>query len=106
MRQQAVSMLKHFNTFSPLLKKLHILHCDTEFILFLIEILLNCLSGNIVVQSKDSLKPFKSLFRALTSDRNEDQISIKQKRNLLATNKGLLLLKKLYEPTIKHHGHL
>ena len=104
--KQMISMLKHFQTFSPLLKKLFVLHCDSSFILFIAELLLNVIEGNLRVQSKTQLQQYEPEIAKILEDRNGHAVSIKSKRRVLATNHGLQVIALLYKPTIDHFAHL
>ena len=99
-------MLKHFQTFSPLLQKLFLLHCDSLFVLFLIEVLLNVLEGNLPIKSKHDLSQYAKEVAILISGRDKAEIRIKPKRKILASNRGLKIIALLYTPVIEHFNHL
>lgn len=101
-----ISMLKHFETFSPLLKKLFLLHCDPLFILFICEIILNVLEGNLQIQSKIKFVQYEEVITQLIDDRAKSKVSIKSKREILASDKGLKLQALLYKPVLDHFNHL
>ena len=82
------------------------MHCDSLFILFLTEVVLNVLEGNLPIQSKVKFLQYEEEITKLVRDRKKEKISIKMKRNILASNRGLKLLDLLYKPAFDHFDHL
>ena len=101
-----INLLKHFQTFNPILKKLFILHIDASFIKFITEILLNIVEGNMRVQSKASLESHSGLFAQILTDNRKTDYAKREKRLLLGSRKGLNLLAMIYEPLLLHFSHL
>lgn len=100
--KQMISMLKHYQTFSPLLKKLFVLHCNADFIIFLLECFINIIEGNLKIQSKNALSPFSKILALLVEDRSKAEVSIKKKRHLLMTSSGIKLLNIVYVSIIQN----
>ena len=101
--KRMLCMLHHFHEdFSPLLKKLFLLHCKATFILFIAEVLLNIVNGNLPIQSKLELQKFRKEIYQIINNRKRSGSSVKEKRYILATSRGLRLLALIYDPAIKH----
>lgn len=97
-----LSLLEHTQRFSPILKKLILLHCNDNFIVFLLEVALNIIGGNLRISSKSGLETYRRLFKQLIlSNLSKSTSSVKEKRKILSTPKGLKLLTFLYEPIIQ-----
>ena len=95
-------------TYSPILKKLFLLHCNKEFIFFVAEILLNVLAGNLPVQESvlTELRRFEKEISSIVLNREKSYEATREKRMLLASNRGLLLLSHLHETIGNETTHI
>ena len=88
--------------FKPVLKRFAILYLIGNFIKFLLDCIYNIVQGNVSlansVLKENKLQKFKNLLTVLCNKK----VKLKQKRNFLATNQGLLLVKLIYEPFQSH----
>ena len=98
MNTQNPSTLHVFQSFSQKCKSLFLQSCPKEFIRFLCECILNLLKGNQQNIKRHHVVNFQSEVRLLSLKRT----TWKQRRDILASERGLQLIKVITPPVIKH----
>ena len=84
--------------FFPQMQNLHLQYCQKEFLRFLCKCILNLLKGNLQSRKRNHVAKFLSKVRLLTLKRT----NWKQRRDILASDKGLQLIKVNNPPVINH----
>ena len=95
---QNFSNLQVFQSFSHKCKKLFIQFCPKEFTRFLRECIINLLKGNLQSIKRHDVTKFQNEVRQLSLKRTAS----KQRRDILASERGLQLIK-LITPPVKNH---
>ena len=95
-----LNILNLLMEFKPILHRLIILHIDANFIKFTIDCIHNVIVGNVGLRSltETKLKRFQSLISLLSSKK----VHLNRKRNILATNQGVRLIK-IIGHAVKEH---
>ena len=95
---QNLSTLQVFQSFSHKCKSLLLQSCPKEFIRFLCECIVNLLKGNLQRIKRHHVVKFQSEVRLLSLKRT----TWKQRRDILASEIGLQLIKIIAPPVINH----
>ena len=98
MNTQNLSTLQLFQSFSHKSKNLFLQSCPKEFIRFLCECIINLLKGNLQNIMRHHVAKFQTEVRLLSLKRT----TWKQGRDILASEKGLQLIKVITLPVINH----
>ena len=98
MNTQNFSTLQVFQSFSHKCKSLFLQSCPKEFIRFLCECIINLLKGNLQSMKRHHVVKFQSEVRLLSLKRT----TWKQRRDILASERGLQLIKVITPPVIDH----
>ena len=106
--KQLLSTLQLFGSFNLLLKKLFVLHCSSEYIIFIAELLLNIVNGNVLISAveKTRLMNFQKEISIIIAARGKTKKSIRHKRQVLSTNRGLRVINLITPAVEKHFVHL
>lgn len=84
-----MSLWKHFENFNSILKKLFLLHCKPNFIVFITD----SIRDTTRVKNLDPLiVKQRKLIKMLLADNTKDTVSVKNKRHQLGTGNGLKLM--------------
>ena len=98
MNTQNLSTLQVFQSFSHKCKNLFLQSCPKEFIRFLCQCIINLLEENLQSIKRNHVAKFQSEFRLLSLKRT----TWKQRRDILASERGLQLIKYITPPVINH----
>ena len=98
MTTQNLSTLQVFQSFSHKCKSLFLQSCPKEFIRFLCECIINLLKGNLQSIKRHHVVTFQIEVRLLSLKRT----TWKQRRDILASERGLQLIK-VNTPTVINH---
>ena len=98
MNTQHLSTLHVFQSFSHKCKSLFLQFCPKEFIRFLVECIIYLLKGNLQSIKRHHVARFKSEVRLLSLKRT----TWKQRRDILASERGLQLIKVITPPVLNH----
>ena len=98
MNTQNLSTLQVFQSFSHKCKILFLQSCPKEFIRFLCECIINLLKGNLQSIKRHHVAKIQSEVRLLSLKRT----TWKQRRDILASERGLQLIKVITPPVINH----
>lgn len=104
MTSQNYYTLELYQKFSPTLKKFFILHCPDEIIKFFCDCVFNIVKGKVKLENSIQRK-MTVLSREKTNIETictKKRVSLKRKRQLLASERGLRLLK-LVSPSVLNH---
>ena len=92
------TLFAQFLLFKPVLQRLFLQHCNASFIVYIIDCVLKIIKGTTQLRVPISqVKPFASLARNLAEGRVKAEISLKNKRQLLCSAKGLQFLPIIYQ---------
>ena len=95
---QNLSILQAFQHFSPKCKIQFLQNSPKEFIRFLSECIVNLLHGNLQDLKKEQVTKYRKQIHALSLVRT----TWKERRRILSTKKGLLLIKTISPFVISH----
>ena len=98
MNTQNLSTLQVFESFSHKCRNLFLRSCPKELILFLCECIINPLKGNLQSIKRHHMAKFQSEVRLLSPKRTSWQ----ERRDILASERGLQLIKVITPPVINH----
>ena len=98
MNSQNLSIFQVFQSFSHKSKSLFLQSCPNEFFRFLCECIINLLKGNLQSLKRQNVAKFQSEVRLLSLVRT----TWKQRRDSLASEKGLHLIKVITPPVNNH----
>ena len=98
MNTQNPSTLQVFQSFSHRCRSLFLQSRSKEFIRFLCECMINLLKGNLQSMKRHHVAKFQTEVWALSLKRT----TRKQRRDILASKKGLQLIKVITPPVINH----
>ena len=96
MNTQSLSTLQVFQSFSRKCKSLFLQFCPKEFIRFFCECIVNLLEGNLQSLKRHHVTKFQKEVRLLSLKR----VTWKQRRDVLASEKELQLIKVITSPVI------
>ena len=102
---QILSILKHYKEFSPLLKKIFLVHCDHSYIRFIIECIVNILEGNLPIPSLTTLEQFESILQQIVSLVKPQESYVAAVRSILISNQGVALIDELHTPILLYFGY-
>ena len=100
-----LSILTHYKEFSPLLKKIYLVHCDDSYIRFIVECIVNILEGNLPILSLTSLEQFQSIVQQILSLVKSQASYITKVRSILISDQGVALIDELYNPILLQFGY-
>ena len=98
MNTKNLSTLQVFQSFSHKCKNLFLQSCPKEFVLFLCKCIINLLKGNLQSIKRHHVEKFQSEVRLLSLKRT----TWKQRRDILASGRGLQLIKVITPPVLNH----
>ena len=98
MNTQNLSTLQVFQSFSHKCKSLFLQSCPEEFIQFLCECIINLLKGTLPSKKRHHVVKFQSQIRLRPLKRT----TWKQRRDILASERGLELIKVITPPVANH----
>ena len=98
MNTQSHFILQVFQSFSHKFKNLFLQSCPKEFIRFLCECIINLLKENLQSINRHHVAKFQSDVRLVSLKRT----TWKQRRNILASEKGLQFIKVITPPALNH----
>ena len=98
MNTQNLSTLQVFQSFSHKCKSLFLQSCPKEFIRFLCECIINLLKGSLQSIKRHHMVKFQSEVRLLFLKRT----TWKQRREILASERGLQLIKVITPPVVNY----
>ena len=89
-------MLKVWKSFSSNFQKVFLENCPKEFIRFLCECIVNLVDGHLDIKKNQVVK-----YQHMVKRLGQRTVTLKERRKILSSNKGIRLLTLLFEPILK-----